>query len=68
MDTEKLITAMKAKGIKAKEMQESLGMSRTAFYRKSRGISEFTLSEIQKICEILQLDSPVGIFFNVKVS
>lgn len=68
MDAEKLLAAMKQKGVRAKDMCESLGMSRTAFYRKSRGISEFTLSEIQHICEILQLDSPVGIFFSSKVS
>lgn len=68
MDTAKLKKAMKEKGIGIKEMGERLGISRTAFYRKSNGITEFTLSEIQKICVILELDTPVDIFFASKVS
>lgn len=68
MDTNKLRGAMKAKGISVMEMGVKLGISRSAFYRKSRGITEFTLREIQKICEILELDSPTEIFFTTKVS
>jgi len=54
---------MKAKGIQVGKMCELLNMSRSAFYRKTRGKSEFTLGEIQKICEVLNLSSPIGIFF-----
>ena len=59
---------MKKKGISIQEMIENLSMSRSAFYRKCNGISEFTQGEIQKIVDILDLDSPMGIFFAEKVS
>ena len=59
---------MKKKNVSIAQMCEKLGMSRTAFYRKCRGISEFTLSEIQNILNILELDSPIDIFFASKVS
>jgi len=45
-----------------------LNISKSAFYRKINGSSEFTQSEIQKIVDFLNLDSPVGIFFREKVS
>ena len=51
-----------------KMMYTQLGISRSAFYRKCRGITEFTQSEIQRIVDYLQLESPMGIFFDEKVS
>lgn len=45
------------------DMCDMLGISRSAFYRKCNGKSEFTLSEIKKIIDFLKLDSPVEIFF-----
>ena len=45
------------------DMCAMLGISRTAFYRKCKGISEFTQSEIKKIVDFLNLQSPVEIFF-----
>ena len=42
---------------------EVLGISRSAFYRKCNGGSEFTQGEIQKIVDFLNLETPVGIFF-----
>lgn len=68
MDKNKLHYEMARAGIAIQEMCEKLGMSRSAFYRKCNGITEFTQSEIQKIVDILQLDSPMGIFFAEKVS
>lgn len=68
MNSQKLYEKMKEKRVPVGEMCRRLEMSRSAFYRKAKGISEFTLSEIQKICEILDLASPVGIFFSEKVS
>lgn len=59
---------MKKKGITKGMMCTELGISRTAFYRKCNGISEFTQSEIQKMTDLLELESPVGIFFTEKVS
>ena len=59
---------MKLKGKSISDMCSMLNISRSAFYRKCNGISEFTLSEIQKIVDFLELNSPVEIFFTQKVS
>lgn len=63
MDKEKLNYEMRRKGVSISDMCEYLGLSRSAFYRKSNGISDFTLTEIQQIVEKLGLESPVEIFF-----
>jgi transcriptional regulator with XRE-family HTH domain len=68
MDKARLLYEMQKKGISIQEMCDRLNMSRSAFYRKCNGISEFTQGEIQKIVDILELDSPMGIFFAEKVS
>lgn len=68
MDKAKLEYEMQRKHISIQDMCDMLKMSRSAFYRKCNGISEFTQSEIQKIVDILNLDSPMGIFFPEKVS
>lgn len=68
MNREMLEKEMKAKKIKKGEMCRLLGMSRSAFYRKSRGCVEFTRLEIQRIIEILELDNPMEIFFDDRVS
>ena len=59
---------MKERGITIADMCKILGISRSAFYRKCSGKSEFTLKEIKKIVEVLNLDSPIDIFFTHKVS
>lgn len=68
MDKDKLMHEMSKCGISIHAMCEKLGMSRSAFYRKCNGISEFTQGEIQSIVDILDLKSPMGIFFAEKVS
>ncbi len=68
MDKARLLYEMNKKGVSILDMCEKLGMSRSAFYRKCNGISEFTQGEIQKIVDILSLSSPMGIFFAEKVS
>ena len=45
------------------DMCKMLDISRSAFYRKCNGKSEFTMSEIKKIVDFLKLESPVDIFF-----
>lgn len=59
---------MKLKGVSIKEMCKVLGISRSAFYRKCRGISEFTQGEIKKMIDYLKLDNPMDIFFTDRVS
>ena len=68
MDKALLEYEMKKHNISIGDMCELLNMSRSAFYRKCNGISEFTHSEIQKIVNVLELESPVAIFFSNRVS
>lgn len=68
MDRYKLEYEMKSRGITIEKMCEDLKISRSAFYRKCRGLSEFTQGEIQNIVDYLGLESPMGIFFVNKVS
>lgn len=68
MDRFKLEYEMKTRGVSVGKLCNDLGISRTAFYRKCRGISEFTQSEIQNIVSYLGLKTPMGIFFAEEVS
>lgn len=65
MDKALLEYEMKKRGVTIEKMCEVLGISRSAFYRKCNGSSEFTQSEIQSIVDYLNLESPMGIFFTV---
>lgn len=64
MDAIRLEYEMHRKDISKGEMCKRLGISRSAFYRKCNGLSEFTQSEIQKIAIILDLKDLTPIFFN----
>lgn len=68
MDRYKLEYEIKSKGVTIEKLCKDLNISRSAFYRKCNGKSEFTQSEIQKIIDYLHIDSPMGIFFADKVS
>jgi len=59
---------MKIRKITKDDMCSALKISRSAFYRKCNGISEFTQSEMQTIGELLGNDTVIRIFFDVKVS
>lgn len=70
MNKEGLVDAIKNSGLKMEFVAKKGGMSRTAFWRKMNGVSEFTLSEIQTLAQLLNL-SPEQIhyiFFYQKVS
>ena len=54
---------MKKKDVSIAEMCSAIGISRSAFYRKCNGVSEFTLGEIKKIVKYLDLNNPIEIFF-----
>ena len=68
MNKARLEYEMKVRNVTIADMCSVLGCSRSAFYRKCNGISEFTQSEIQTIIDHLQLTSPMGIFFDAEVS
>lgn len=59
---------LKKRRISIGMMCDKMGMSRSAFYRKCNGITEFTLSEINKIVEIIGSESAIPIFFANTVS
>ena len=59
---------MKIRKVSVDDMCAKLGFSRSAWYRKCNGTSEFTQGEIQIIVDYLGLESPVAIFFSPKVS
>lgn len=68
MNRAKLEYEMNVHNINKGDMCNLLGISRSAFYRKCKGESEFTQSEIKKIIDILSLENPMEIFFDEKVS
>lgn len=59
---------MEMKQVGVDELCAFIGISKSAFYKKINGKSEFTRGEIEKICQRLDLSSPVEIFFAEKVS
>ena len=61
MNKELLEYEMKIRKINKEKMCKHLGISRSAFYRKSNSLSEFTLTEIQTM---LSLGLPSYIFFS----
>lgn len=63
MDKVLLEYEMKKRGVSVDELCKTIDMSRSAFYRKCNGLSEFTLGEIKSIITVLNIDSPVAIFF-----
>lgn len=68
MDRFRLEYEMKSKGVTVEKLCNDLNISRSAFYRKCRGVTEFTQSEIQNIVSYLGLKTPMGIFFAEEVS
>ena len=68
MNKQLLLEKMEAKGISITDMYTRLNMSRSAFYRKCNGQSEFTLEEMKKILSILGEEDPRDIFFTERVS
>lgn len=54
---------MLSKNKSISDMCAMLGISRSAFYRKCNGITEFKASEIWQIVDYLEIESPRDIFF-----
>lgn len=68
MDKFLLEYEMKKKGYTVEKLCKGIGVSRSAFYKKCNGKSDFTQSEIQAIVDLLELESPMAIFFTKEVS
>lgn len=68
MNKQALFNRMREQGLSITDMYRALNMSRSSFYRKCNGQSEFTLKEITRIMEILSVRDPNEIFFATAVS
>lgn len=68
MDRARLEYELKKRNISVDDLCKCIGISKSAYYRKLKGTSEFTHSEIQRIIDCIGLESPMGIFFADKVS
>jgi len=68
MNRNLLIYEMNERGFTVTSLARAIGISKSALSKKMNGHSEFTLGEIQRICEVLNLESPMHIFFAGKVS
>ncbi len=69
-NTEKLKSLINERGLKQGFIAEKLGITSYGFAKKVNNETEFKASEIQKLCEILQITSlreKEAIFFNSKV-
>lgn len=65
MDKLRLEYEIKKKGFSVCKLCEALGISKSAYYRKCNGGSEFTRDEIERIIRILDisLEDGMKIFF-----
>lgn len=68
MNKQALFNRMQEQGLRITDMYKALGISRSSFYRKCNGQSEFTLNQITRIMDILAVRDPNEIFFSGKVS
>lgn len=70
MDREMLKKYIDESPLNNLQIAQSLGISRSCWYRKRTGKTEFTLPEIIKCCNILNIGKTdkESIFFNEKVS
>lgn len=70
LDKYKLEYFIKRKNLTRDDLCTQMGLSKSALYRKCKGITEFTRSEILKLVDILDLSGQdiLDIFFTQKVS
>ena len=70
MNVPELRAAIARTGKKLSEIATELGISRTAFYKKIKGVTDFTQSEIAGLAKCLALspEQILFIFFDSKVS
>ena len=55
---------IKKQNVKIVDLCNYVGFSKSAFYRKVDEKTQFTLFEMKKIIQYLNLSSPIDIFFN----
>ena len=68
MEKNELLALMKKHGISSEKITEIIGISRSTFYRKLNGESDFYRSEILAMGTVLPREEINRIFFDQKVS
>ncbi len=68
MNIEMLRKEMYGKRIPVTQLAKELEISVNALYNRLNGKTEFKRNEIAKIIELLNLENPMAIFFDAKVS
>lgn len=63
----KLRIAMIANDYSVKKLAKAIDINESTLYRKIKGESEFTIGEMQKICETLKINGS-GIFFSEELA
>ena len=58
---------MKGKGISHTQLADALGLSKYGLSKKMTGKNTFTWDEVCVICEILEIENPVGVIEARKV-
>ena len=64
MNRDLLKGAIVSRGLNQADLAEKIGMSSNSLSRKMLGKRVFTLEEVVKICDILDITDPTAIFFN----
>lgn len=62
MKQAELRSVMMKKGVTAIQIARSLGMSKYTMSKKMTGQNPFTWDEVVRICEILGIENPLGVF------
>lgn len=71
VNTQLLNDKIKASGLKKEYIAERLGITRSGFYKKATNGSEFTVKEVNIICDLLsitKLTDKESIFFAKEVN
>lgn len=68
MDKFRLEYERKKKGVSIADFCSEIGISESSYHRKCDGKTQFTLEEINRIVDYLELESPMDIFFANRVS
>ncbi|HIU69818.1 MAG TPA: helix-turn-helix domain-containing protein [Candidatus Scubalenecus merdavium] len=67
-EKDEMLLLMKKHGISSEKMAEIIGTSKSTFYRKLNGESDFYRNEIIAMGRVLPVKEVNRIFFNEKVS
>ena len=62
-DERKFKAYMVLKGVTAAKVAQSLQINTATLYRKIQRNGDFSRSEIQKLCDFLEIDDPDSVFF-----